>query len=554
MNKSSYLAFALLAPAAAHAQQVPSAGTQLQQLPQPPVAEKPAPELDIAPRPAPVDAPEAGPSVRVDTLHITGRTAYGEAELLRASGFVPGGDFTLPQLRALAVRISDYYHRRGYILAQAYLPAQDVQGGVVTIDVIEGRYGAVAVQNKARIADRVPEGLLRGLDPGDLVANAPLERRLLLLSDIPGVRVKGTLAPGTAVGTSDLVVDVVPGPRISGNLEADNAGSRYTGVYRFGGTINLNNPLGIGDQLGLRLLASDGGLAYGRAFYQAPVGAVTLGVAYAHLHYALGREFEALDGTGTADIFSVYGSYPLIRSRRANLYALANLDHKMLRDRLDAVATNSNKRVTAGTLGLAGDSRDTLGGGGANSYSFGWTIGNLDIRSAPERAIDAATAHSAGTYNKLQGSFARLQSVAGPFSLYVAARGQYAFDNLDSSEKMELGGAYGVRAYPEGEAFGDSGYLATVEARFMLGGDAHRLPGRFELVGFVDTGAVSFAHDPWFAGSNGAHRTGYGAGVNWAGPQGLLIRGSYARKWGTGPATSAPDKAGRFWFQVVKQF
>ncbi len=42
--------------------------------------------------------------------------------------------------------------------------------------------------------------------------------------------------------------------------------------------------------------------------------------------------------------------------------------------------------------------------------------------------------------------------------------------------------------------------------------------------------------------------------MNWAGPQGLLIRGSYARKWGTGPATSAPDKAGRFWFQVVKQF
>ncbi len=180
MNKSSYLALALLAPAAAHAQQVPSAGTQLQQLPQPPVVQKPAPELDIAPRPAPVAAPEAGPSVRVDTLHITGRTAYGEAELLRASGFVPGGDFTLSQLRALAVRISDYYHRRGYILAQAYLPAQDVQGGVVTIDVIEGRYGAVAVHNKARIADRVPEGILRGLDPGDLVANAPLERRLLL--------------------------------------------------------------------------------------------------------------------------------------------------------------------------------------------------------------------------------------------------------------------------------------------------------------------------------------------------------------------------------------
>ena len=33
---------------------------------------------------------------------------------------------------------------------------------------------------------------------------------------------------------------------------------------------------------------------------------------------------------------------------------------------------------------------------------------------------------------------------------------------------MELGGAYGVRAYPEGEAFGDTGYIATTEARLML--------------------------------------------------------------------------------------
>lgn len=554
MKKSGYLIFALLAPTAAHAQQLPSAGTQLQQLPQPLPPQKQAPDLDIQSRPAPVDSSPSGPSVRVNTLRVTGQSAYSEADLLAASGFAPGADLTLPQLRKIAARISDYYHRRGFILAQAYLPAQDVQDGVVTIAVIEGRYGTIAVHDKARIAKRVPEGILRGLASGDLVANAPLERRLLLLSDIPGVRVKGTLAPGAAVGTSDLIVDVMPGPRISGDVEADNAGSRYTGTYRFGGTINVNDPLGIGDQLSLRLLASDGGLAYGRVSYQVLAGDATLGVAYAHLRYTLGREFEALDGTGTADIFSAYGSYPLIRSRRANLYALANVDYKMLHDRLGTVAIDSDKRATVGTLGLAGNSRDDLGGGGSNSYSLGWTIGNLDIRSLPERVIDETTAHSAGTFNKVQASVARLQSVAGPFSLYLAARGQYAFDNLDSSEKMELGGAYGVRAYPEGEAFGDSGYVATIEARFMLGGQPGRLPGRFELIGFVDTGEVSYAHDPWFAGSNHAHRTGYGAGVNWSGPQGLLIRASYARKWGTGPASSAPDTAGRFWFQVVKQF
>ena len=555
MFKPRYLAFAILATTqAAQAQTVPSAGTQLQQLPPRPLTEKPAPDLDFEHSTPVVDTSESGTSILVTALHVTGHTAFPESELLAATGFVPGSEMTLTQLRVLAARISDHYHAKGLFLAQAYLPAQDIQDGVVTIDVIEGRYGEIALHNEADIADKVLSQRLRGLESGDLVINAPLERRLLLLSDIPGVRVKATLAPGTAVGTSDLIVNVTPGPRISGNVEADNGGGRYTGTYRFGGTINLNNPLGFGDQLTLRALASDGGLAYGRVSYQAPVGNATLGMAYAHLRYTLGREFEALDGSGTADIFSLYGAYPLVRSRRANLSVLAAADYKLLHDDIGLVSSYSDKRITAGTLSVAGDSRDSLGGGGSNAFSIGWTTGNLNIRSPAERAVDDITARSAGGFNKIQASLAREQSVAGPLSLYASVRVQYGFDNLDSSEKMQLGGAYGVRAYPEGEAFGDTGYIATAEAHLMLGGDTARLPGRFELTGFIETGAVRYAQDPWFAGSNYAHRSGYGVGVNWAGPQGLLIRTSYARKLGTGPATSAPDRSGRFWFQVVKLF
>jgi hemolysin activation/secretion protein len=556
MFKPRHIAFALLATAtpAAYAQ-VPNAGTQLRQLPQVPTLPRVEPVLEVEPVALASDVADAGPAIRVTTLRVTGQTAFTEAELVAASGFAPDSELTLAGLRALAERISDLYRDRGYFLAQAYLPAQDVQGGSVTIDVIEGRYGAVDVRNGARIADRVPDQIVNGLEPGDLIANAPLERRLLLLSDVPGVVVHATLAPGDEVGTSDLIVDLAPGPAISGSLEADNAGSRYTGEYRFGGTLNLNNPAGIGDQLSLRLLASDDGLAYGRASYQAPIGNATVGVAYSHLLYDLGREFEALDGSGTADIVSAYASYPLVRSRRANLYALANADYIMLHDRIGLVSSESNKHIQEGTFGLAADWRDDLGGGGSNVAYLGWTIGNLDIRSPAVRAIDAATARTAGTFNVLQGSVARLQAVAGPLSLYGAVRGQYAFDNLDSSEQMQLGGAYGVRAYPEGEAFGDIGYVATAEARLAVGGSRDTLPGEFELIAFVETGEVQFAHDPWFAGPNHATRSGYGVGLNWFGPEGFIVRTAYARRLGTGPATSVPDDGdGRFWFQIVKLF
>ena len=144
--------------------------------------------------------------------------------------------------------------------------------------------------------------------------------------------------------------------------------------------------------------------------------------------------------------------------------------------------------------------------------------------------------------------------MAGPLSLYGSVRGQIAFDNLDISEKMELGGAYAVRAYPEGEAYGDRGYVATAEARLLLPGFALSVPGEVQLFAFVDVGEVDYAKNAWFAGSNHAKRSAYGGGVTWGAPGNLLLKATYARKLGDADATSAPDKAGRAWFQVSKTF
>lgn len=554
MLRSSLMVAALLVSAQnAYAQQPPTAG-QLQQIPPAAVLRRPAPDIRIERPEAPMDAVAEGARIRVDALRISGATLFTEAELVAAADFTPGRDLTLPELRNAAARITRFYNDRGYVLAQAYLPAQDVVGGAVTIAVVEGRYGAIDLRNQAGVPNALVGGVLSGLNRGDPVAIAPLERRLLLLSDIPGVVVRSTLSPGAEVGSSDLTVDLTRAPRIYGSLEADNAGNRYTGAYRFGGSVNLANPTGLGDLISLRLLASTEGLAYGRAAWQVPLGAATVGVAYTHLQYELGREFAALDAGGTADIFSVFASYPLIRSRSANLYALASFDAKFLSDEIGLVSQVSDKEIRALTVGLRGDSRDGFGGGGWNAGSLSWTSGELDIESPLERAADAAAARTQGGFNKVQYAVSRLQTVSGPLSVYGALRGQIAMDNLDASEKMELGGAYAVRAYPEGEAYGDEGYVATVEARLALDQWTSSLPGEFQLIGFVETGEVDFAHDPWFTGPNHARRSGAGVGLNWSGPDDLFVRASYARRLGDQVVTSGPDDSGRAWFQIVKLF
>ncbi|HEY8571480.1 ShlB/FhaC/HecB family hemolysin secretion/activation protein [Phenylobacterium sp.] len=544
----------LTAGHSALAQQPLGAGAQVRQIPPAPTAPKAIPEIRIEGREAPAAATPAGEKILVNALNITGETRFSEAELVAAAGFRPGSQLDLADLRAMASRISAFYNQRGYFVAQAYVPAQDIKDGAVTIAVVEGQYGEIQLRNQSRLSDGLARSVLAGLKPGDIVTAAPLQRRLLLLSDIPGVAVTSTLRPGGAVGTSDLVVDVTPGRFVTGSLEADNGGNHYTGEWRGGGTVALNNLTGHGDVASLRGLTSGSGLNYIRAAYQAQVQNLTLGAAYEYLRYELGEEFEPLDASGTAKIASVFASYPVIRSYDNNLYALGTAEAKTFRDEIGATSGVSDKTARVFTAGVAGDHHDRLWGGGWTVYSAGWSLGDLDIETPAVRAIDAATARTNGGYHKLAFEISRLQNLPGPVSLYGSLRGQVASKNLDPSEKMELGGLYGVRAYPEGEAYADQGFIATIEGRMAAPGWAGRFPGQLQLVGFVDAGSVTINKDPWAPGDNTRSLSAAGVGLTWADQHNLLVKISYAHRLGDEPAFSAHDRSGRVWVQVSKLF
>ena len=334
------------------AQQLPGAGSQIQQLAPAAVPQKAMPQIRIESGTAP-GTPSANESkILVRTLRITGAKTYSEPELLALTGFVPGVELTLTDLRRMAARITAHYSTQGYLATQAYLPAQQVTDNTVTIAVSEGQYGQIILRNQSKLPDRQAYSLLDGLKPGDPITNNPLESRLLLLSDTPGVEVKSTLVPGAGPGTSDLLVDIAPGRLVTGSVDADNAGNRYTGEFRLGATVNLNNPLGLGDVAGLRAVTSGSGLKYGRFFYQVPFGKAAVGVAYSRLNYALGKEFAPLGANGVATAMGVYGSYTLLRSRNANLYAGLSYDHKNFQDRVALFSSVTDRKINVLTGNL----------------------------------------------------------------------------------------------------------------------------------------------------------------------------------------------------------
>ena len=75
-------------------------------------------------------------------------------------------------------------------------------------------------------------------------------------------------------------------------------------------------------------------------------------MAFTALRYHLGEQFSNLNARGTEEIVSLYASYPLIRSRNSNLYAVADLDYRMFQDKVGATSTVVDRAATVLTLGL----------------------------------------------------------------------------------------------------------------------------------------------------------------------------------------------------------
>ena len=513
-----------------------------------------APAVKVAPPAGDSAAQPGAPLTRipVKSLRIVGATVVSEATLQALLSDVPGRSFTLAELQHRIQRIGDYYQNMGYPVARAVLPAQDIRDGVVEVLVLEGRIGMVSFENQSLIDDAALARLFGAPPSGSVVSAPELERRLLLLGDTPGSsRAGAVLQPGSRTGETDVRVQVDGAERVVAQLDLDNHGNRYTGYWRVGAQAEINSPLGLGDRLQLRGMTTDEALRYLRLGYRIPVAQAgwTVGAAWSQVNYSLGREYAALQARGWARTASVDTSYALVRSAAHSLTASVGWDHKTFEDRIEVLTPAS---VTGKSSHLLGLSLNGFGSTAAHSYAYTgiWSHGQLKLPTAAQISADEAGPRTRGHFNK----FVLTANVTLPlqqgWSLYGSGYLQQASRNLDASEKLSLGGANGVRAYPQGEATGDVGQLATFELRY------NPALSPMQLAGFVDAGHVRFDRRG-YGNAGPATRTLYalGGSVTWAPRQDVGLKLMLAHRLGPWAVQSEDrDSRLRLWLQGLWRF
>ena len=491
------------------------AGSLLQELqPSPSTAPLPnQPDLRIESKDS-AALPSSAPFL-VREIRIVGNTAFDTATLHALVADQQGKTLTLPDLGALAARIRSYYQQRGFPLARAVIPAQTIAEGVVVIQVVEARYGRVHFSNGSRVNTGLLESILSPLQKGQPVSETELDRALLLLSDVPGVGVNALLKPVEAVGTSDLDIDTTHKEASAGSLSLDNYGNRYIGRVRVSGTASLFNPLRHGDVLSASLISTGERMAYGRVSYDTLLnGAGThVGAAYSQVHYKLGDNVSALDAHGNAMVASLWLKHPVVRGKDYNVYAQIQYDAKTLEDRIGASGLRTDRHLDNWLLSLSGNLRDSFLGSALSAWGVGWTAGRVGFDDAAAASSDAASAQTRGGYSKWNANFTRLQMLDRNHSLFINVAAQWADTNLDSAEKMSIGGPYSVRAYDVGAISGDTAYLASIELRRDMGRVA---AGNLQALAFIDSARVNINRRPWITGDDSVSLSGVGVGLRWS--------------------------------------
>ena len=162
---------------------------------------------------------------------------------------------TLGQIESVADKITNFYRERGFILAKAYIPRQEVREGIVNLTMQLGILGEVDAADNVIYKDSRLESVFDDLITKP-VTNNNIEERLYLINDFPGINVSGFFEPGTQVGDTKLNIKVNRENHYAANARIDNHGTKETGKTRLYADAYINNALGLGDYLQIGLLNS----------------------------------------------------------------------------------------------------------------------------------------------------------------------------------------------------------------------------------------------------------------------------------------------------------
>jgi hemolysin activation/secretion protein len=531
----------------------------------PPPSQVAPPVIPLPPQRGTISLPEAPAGVTVPegatrlTFVLTRVEVEGEfPELVGARRALEaplvGQRITVAQAFGLAVQLQQAYVKAGFPFARVFIVPQELDAAAsLKLRVIDGFIenidtGALGPHVRERVHD-----ILLPLLRRPHVTQGELERRLLIAADTPGLALSTTIAAGTEVGGSVLIVTGTYQP-ISAYVYVDNDMPVIFGGWQAVASFSLNDVFGAGEQISLQATGLPGGdffTGLPTRRYLSATAMVPLGIDSLRLEgfYMSGvttprvNPSVTLPSQGVLDQAHVKLSYDIYKGRDFVLNAAGQFDFHD--EEVDLLQTGAfprtplfvdQLRVLRGTVEGLWLLREA-----ALTFKFGVQLSQglagLGARQAPSAPGEPPLSRNGAgpQFTKLTAHLEATKTLWGGIDGTVLAFGQTAFNKpLLVSEQFDIGGLRLLSGIFPGTLFGDNAWTVRGEIGRPLtipevAGGLHLTPYLFGAYGGVQIVNPSAVESSTVYASNvgGGLRVNLPAFAKWAPTGYTFVEASY---------------------------
>lgn len=389
-------------------------------------------------------------------VKITGSTVFKPAELAAIYQPYLNKKVTLSDLDPLVKEIELKYQHQGYMTTTVYIPEQNIADGKLEIRVVEGKMGKLNIEGgKWFSATRIAKYF--HVKKNEILNIRKLERDVLRLDQMQDLEVKAVISAGEEPQTSDITLKIKDDFPWHIGAGVDNQGTRLSGKYRLSQYFRSSNATGNFDSLFINTSYSF--LTLGEALtYSLPVGTNGTKVSLETVYFKMktGREYKAEAIRGLSQIYNPSISWELALSEVFQADATLGMEIKTITKKTNGNRTYSDQ-LRLPYLAFNFFRRD-LYSAGQTTFVPRLTFGTKNFLGASGRNHPSASrVGSGGFFFKYEQNFSRMQAM--PWESYLTMRSQFQIPThtLPSSEQLQLGGAYSIRGYPEGDYLADFG-------------------------------------------------------------------------------------------------
>ena len=439
----------------------------------------PLPTLPVIPVPpeGEVKKPLGQVQVLASYIHVTGNTAFSDADLATATAPYTNRTLTTEDLERLRLELTLLYVNKGYITSGAIIPDQDVTNGVINIQIIEGRLSKIDVEGHnwfraGYLRDRVGRGAQTPL------RMEPLQERLQLLQQDPRIeRINAELRPGDKQGDSILHVKVKEASPWKAWLDFNNYQTPVVGAERGLATIAHQNITGNGDAFSFTYGRSRGVNPTIDTSYSLPLNRydTTFIASYRRNDFlVVAAPFRSLDLNAESEIIGFTLRQPLYRTLTDEFAVAVTGEH------LSNKVTSVFDLPGVPSLFIPGSSNTGVSTVSAlrviQEYVHRTSTSVISARSRFSVGLDVLSATNNpdtlpdGQFFSWLGQAQAVRRFDDWWGMQLLGQMslQLANDRLFPLEQIPVGGRFSVRGYRENTLICDNAFLASIESRFPL--------------------------------------------------------------------------------------